>query len=144
MPLNEELIQETLNLARHLSSTCDDCELTMIQLRTVLFVAKHGVVKSVDIAKEFLITSATVTPQIDNLTQNGWLKRTFNKNDRRVIDISLTKRAKQDLPLQVKKVVEANKWIFDILSKKEKKLFLSTLKKVHKNAHTLPHDTIKG
>jgi DNA-binding MarR family transcriptional regulator len=135
MPLRKEIIQETLDLARHISATTSDSKLTMIQLRTVVFIAKHGTVKPTEIAKEFLITPATVTSQIDNLVRDGWIKRKYNKKDRRVIEVTLTEKAKKELPIEVENTLKSYEWIFDVLTDDEQECLLDVLKRVHKNAH---------
>ena len=135
MPLRKEIIQETLDLARHISSTSSDSTLTMIQLRTMIFIAKHGTVKPTDIAKEFLITPATVTSQIDNLVRDGWIKRKYNKKDRRVIEVTLTEAAKRNLPGEIENNLKSYEWIFNVLTQEEEKLLLEILKRVHNNAH---------
>jgi DNA-binding MarR family transcriptional regulator len=43
-----------------------------------------------DIAKEFSITKASATALIERLVKSGWLKRTLDARDRRLVYITLT------------------------------------------------------
>lgn len=135
MSLKQKIVKEILDLARHLSVMNPDNKFTSIQLRTISFIAKQGRVKSIDIAKEFLITPATVTTQVDSLVKNGWIKRTYSKKDRRVILLSLTNKAEKELPIEIKKAMKNYDHIFNPLTKKEEICLLKALKKLHRNAH---------
>ena len=138
MSLQREILRQAIDLVKHLDLKIDgECNLSPLQLRTLSYVKEFECVKPTDLAKEFNITPATVTAQIDKLVKKGWLKRDGCKDDRRVINISLTPKAKDELEPVIKKTVEKYDWIFEILTENEQKQLLNIFIKVHENAHDM-------
>ena len=138
MLLQREILRQAIDLVKHLDLKIDsECKLSPLQLRTLSYVKEFECVKPTDLAKEFNITPATVTAQIDKLVKKGWLKRDGCKDDRRVINISLTQKAKKELEPVIEKTVEKYNWIFEILTKEEQKQLLNIFTKVHENAHNM-------
>lgn len=127
-----ELIKEVFDLARNISTKKENSRLTMVQLRTVLFVEKKGIVKPTDIAKEFSITPASVTSQIDNLVKEGWLERKYNQDDKRVIEVVISERGKEELSVEIKSLHENSAWLFKALSKEEQGELLDLAKRANK------------
>lgn len=128
------MIKEVFDLARYISSSQPDGRLTLIQLRTVMFVAEHGTVKPTEIAKNFAITPASVTSQIDNLVKEGWLERRYNQDDKRVIEVTITDRGKKELPKEIEKLEENCGWLFNTVSTEEAKQITMLVKKANKTA----------
>jgi DNA-binding MarR family transcriptional regulator len=128
------LIKEVFDLSRYISSAQTKSRLTMIQIRTLIFVYENEIVKPTEIAKKFAITPASVTSQIDKLVRDGWLKRVYNQDDKRVIEVKLTERAKIELPGEIKELHKSCEWIFNALSSEDQKELLSLVKKVNKSA----------
>jgi DNA-binding MarR family transcriptional regulator len=129
-----DMIKEVFDLARYISSSQPDGRLTLIQLRTVMFVAEHGTVKPTEIAKNFAITPASVTSQIDNLVKEGWLERRYNQDDKRVIEVTITDRGKKELPKEIEKLEENCGWLFNTVSTEEAKQITMLVKKANKAA----------
>jgi DNA-binding MarR family transcriptional regulator len=65
-------------------------DLTILQLQALIFIKKNPPVMMSDIAKEFSITKASATALIERLVKSGWLKRTLDARDRRLVYITLT------------------------------------------------------
>ena len=126
-----ELIKEMFDLGRHINSKQSKSNLTMIQLRTVMFVVEQGRVKPTNIANHFAITPASVTSQIDTLVEEGWLKREPNANDKRVLEVIVTKKGKTQLPKELENLEKNYEWIFTTLNKDEQGNLLELLKKVN-------------
>jgi DNA-binding MarR family transcriptional regulator len=129
-----EMIKEIFDIARFIGSNKSESRLTTIQLRTIMYISENGLVKPTEIAKYFSITPASVTSQIDNLVKEGWLERVYNKDDKRVIEVKLTGRAKKELPLEIEKLNKQCSWVFETLDKEEEKELLEILKKLNKKA----------
>lgn len=129
-----DIIREIFDLARHFSVMPKGNKLTIVQLRTLVFIDSMGIVKPTEIAKEFLITPATITSQIDILVNDGWLERSYNTSDRRVIEISLTEWGKKELEIEREKYMEFYQSTLDILSLEEQESLLIMLKKIHNNS----------
>ncbi len=137
MSTRREILKQAIDLVKHLNLRADEkCNLSPIQLRTLSYVKKGECVKPTQIAKEFNITPATVTAQIDKLVKKGWINRTSCKNDRRVVNITLTPKAEKELDRAIDKTLEKYDWIFEALSKEEEQQLLNLFIKIHENAHS--------
>ncbi len=134
MSKKTELITEIFDIARFIGSNQPEGRLTIIQLRTIMYISKNGLVKPTEIAKYFSITPASVTSQIDTLVKDGWLERVYNKDDKRVIEVKLAERAKIELPVEIEKLNKHCSWIFDVLEESEEKDLLEILKKLNRKA----------
>jgi DNA-binding MarR family transcriptional regulator len=136
VPLRKQIVQNTLDFIKNIDiKSFKKGELSPLQLRTLVFIKDKGCVKSSDLAKQFNVTPATITAQIDKLVNSGWLERCDDGNDRRVINITLTPKAKKDVDIMVEKTVERYEWIFKSLTKEEQKTFLDLVIKINQNAH---------
>ena len=129
----EELITEVFDLGRNISSKQINSELTMIQLRTVIFVERKGIVKPTEIAKKFSITPASVTSQIDKLVEQGWLERKYNQDDKRVIEVVLTQKGKSRLAEMKKELVDNCNWIFKTLDKQEQETLFDLVSRLNRS-----------
>lgn len=137
MSLNRKILRQALDLVKHLDlNSSNGCSLSPLQLRTLTYVEERECVKPTEIANEFNITPATVTAQIDKLVKKGWLKRCTCKDDRRVVNISLTKKAKKELQPIIDSTVLKYDWIFNALTKDEQKKLLDIFIKIHEYAHS--------
>ncbi len=136
MPLEKQIIQNTLDFIKNIElRSYKKGELSPLQLRTLVFIKDKGCVKSSELAKQFNVTPATITAQIDKLVSNGWLERCDDGNDRRVINITLTKMADKEVDALVDKTVKKYDWVFKSLTKEEQKQFLNLVIKINQNAH---------
>lgn len=136
MPLKRQLIREILEVVKHVDlKPTKNGELSTLQIRTLVYVRNNGCVKPSDLAKEFNVTPATVTVQIDKLVAGKWLERCYDNNDRRVINISLTKKAEGELDDLVEKTLKKYDWMFEALSNEDQEELLKIAKKVHEQAH---------
>lgn len=136
VPLEKQIIQNTLDFIKNIElRSYKKGELSPLQLRTLVFIKDKGCVKSSDLAKQFNVTPATITAQIDKLVSNGWLERCDDGNDRRVINITLTKMADKEVDALVDKTVKKYDWVFKSLTKEEQKQFLNLVIKINQNAH---------
>ena len=67
-------------------------EVTPAQLFVLTSLKKHGSCKVSEIAERMEVKPSAVTLMADRLEQKGLIVRKHNQQDRRVIDISLTKK----------------------------------------------------
>ncbi|KXZ20989.1 MarR family transcriptional regulator [Bacillus nakamurai] len=70
-------------------------EVTPAQLFVLASLKKHGSCKVSEIAERMEVRPSAVTLMADRLEQKSLIVRTHNKQDRRVIDISLTKKGEK-------------------------------------------------
>ena len=126
-----EIIKEIFDLVRYLNSNQLNSELTMIQLRTMMYISDYGKVKPTKIAQNFNITPASVTSQIDTLVQKNLLERIYNQNDKRVIEITLTKKGQELLEKELDHLDVVCKKTFGILTDQEQQKLLELVEKVN-------------
>jgi DNA-binding MarR family transcriptional regulator len=135
VPLERQLIQNTLDFIKNIElKSHKKGELSPLQLRTLSFIKNKGCVKSSDLARQFNVTPATITAQMDKLVNSGWLERCDDGNDRRVINIMLTPKAKREVDSLVTKTMDRYNWVFKSLTKQEKEQFLNLVVKINQNA----------
>jgi len=135
VPLQKQLVQCTLDFIKNIElKSHKKGELSPLQLRTLVFIKDKGCVKSSDLAKQFNVTPATITAQIDKLVNSGWLDRCDDGNDRRVINITLTSKAKREVDALMTKTIERYDWVFKSLTKQEQEQFLNLVIKINQNA----------
>ncbi len=60
-----------------------------------------------EIGKQLHISKPNMTPLIDKLVEDGWVKRSRSDKDRRVINVEITEEGKKFL-FEARKVVEEN------------------------------------
>ncbi|MFA5623024.1 MAG: MarR family transcriptional regulator [Candidatus Dojkabacteria bacterium] len=135
MPIQKQIVQNTLDLIKNVElRSYRKGELSPLQIRTMVFIKDKGCVKSSELARQFNVTPATITAQIDKLVNNGWLERCDDGDDRRVINITLTKKAQEEVDELVEKTIKKYNWVFQSLTKEEQKQFLSLVIKINQNA----------
>ena len=130
MTQETEILCRIFNLGRSITSNDLAYNLTVIQLRTLGYIYKQKSARPTDIAKNFNITPASVTSQIDNLVEDGWLERVYNQEDKRVIEVVLTKTGKKNLPKAIQDLKNRFSWISGALNESEETEFLQLLKKI--------------
>lgn len=136
MATQKEIVQSTIDLIKNIDiKSYKKGELSPLQLRTLIFIKDMGCVKSSDLAREFNVTPATITAQIDKLVRSGWVERCDDGNDRRVINITLSPKAQKEVDIMVEKTVQRYDWVFKSLTKEEQKTFLNLIIKINQNAH---------
>lgn len=134
MTVKRQVTRHILDIAKSVDLRPTEENLSPLQLDTLLFIQRKGCVKATDLAKEFKVTPATVTIQIDRLAKKGWVKRCYDTNDRRVVNITLTEQADSQLEDIIEKLMKRYDWIFEPFSKKEMETLLKMLERVKENA----------
>ncbi len=70
-------------------------ELTMPQLKVLLLLGQHGSAPVSWLAARMVVSPPNITGILDRLEQRGWVERTSDSQDRRVVRILLTDSGKQ-------------------------------------------------
>jgi len=134
VPLQSQIVKNTLDFIKNVElKSYKKGELSPLQIRTMVFIKDKGCVKSSELARQFNVTPATITAQIDKLVNKGWLDRCDDGNDRRVINITLTEKAKKEVDQLVEQTVKKYSWVFEPLSHEEQKQFLDLVIKINQN-----------
>jgi DNA-binding MarR family transcriptional regulator len=129
--IRRKIINKAMDLSKDLASyTNKKGELTLIQIRTLLFIRKKGSVRASDLSREFNVTPATITAQIDRLVEDGWLERINSTEDRRAINIKITKRTEKQLDSIVEENIKKYSWVFEPLTHEDEKMLYDILTKI--------------
>lgn len=68
--------------------------LNKAKMEIMYYVAHHQSVSVKLLAEKMSITSSAATQLIDGLVENGWLKRTHDKDDRRSVLVTMSEKGK--------------------------------------------------
>lgn len=90
------LLKENMNFDSKTS------HLTVLQLQTLVFLKKKGKSQMKEISDQFSITMPTATSLLDKLIDMKLVEREEDKNDRRIVIISLTESGKKILQEAIK------------------------------------------
>ncbi|NLZ24820.1 MarR family transcriptional regulator [Candidatus Dojkabacteria bacterium] len=134
MAIQKDIIDETIDLLKYIDTTPSGSNPTLLQLRTLSYIKQNKDVKTTDLAREFHITPATVTSQIDRLVKGGWIERSSSDKDRRVTYLILSSKAKRHIDSVIGNTYQKLNWIFNGLSKNEMKQLYNIIKKMQKTA----------
>lgn len=97
------------------------------------FVIKNDLTNVKTIAQSLNISSSAATQLIDGLVENGYLIRSHNLNDRRIIALSVSVKAKKMFINFQNQGLDRLIKIFDILSDKELSQYTALNKKIINN-----------
>ena len=66
------------------------CGVTMSQCSTLLAVGKRGKMTMNELSESMTLATSTMTRVVDNLVRDGYIGRTQDDKDRRIVHVSLT------------------------------------------------------
>jgi DNA-binding MarR family transcriptional regulator len=69
--------------------------ITMSQCSTILGIGKHGPMTMNALSEWMSLATSTMTRIVDNLVRDGYIERTQNPQDRRVVQVSLTEEGEK-------------------------------------------------
>lgn len=110
-----------------------DIVITPSQGFVLRFIAEHNNTNVKAIAQSLHITSSAATQLVDGLADNGYLVRTDNPQDRRVITLSLSTKAKKLFKEFEEQSMEKMKKLFSILTDTELVQYAAINKKITDN-----------
>lgn len=85
-----------------------------------------------ELGKRLLLDSATLSGVLDRMTENGWILKDVLKEDKRVLNIQLTDKARQLRNKFLKGTEELNRDILSVFSAEERLLLIRMLKDLRK------------
>ncbi len=131
--INRELFETIINVYKLIKKNYQvlkDTNISMIQLHCLIYINKNKNCSLKQIAKNFSVTLPSATDLVNKLILLKLIIRKEDKKDRRLINLSLTKKGKK----LIKKILEKNNQCFSSLINKlnikEKKQLLEILKKI--------------
>jgi DNA-binding MarR family transcriptional regulator len=108
-------------------------KVTLTQMLILEFLERKGAVKMTDIARFMQVSTAAATGIVERLVKAGYVIRTFQENDRRIIRIKINSRG---LDLVRRVAMERHKVlssIFSSVSDKDRIDYLRILTKINDN-----------
>jgi DNA-binding MarR family transcriptional regulator len=97
--------------------------------------APHATSTPADLAAHASVTRATITGLLDGLEKDGFVERTSRSDDRRSVDVRLTKKGQNLLERVLPEHYERIGSLMSTLSKQEKKQLTFLLGKVREGIH---------
>jgi len=131
---SEEVMRNIMDIHRNIMKTRMNFkgieEITIPQIVSLSLIESSKHLRMKDIAKGLSITLPAATGMIERLYKMGMVKRLADENDRRVINILLTKKGKDILKkIQLKKK-QMFKSIFSKLSEKDRSDYIRIVKEI--------------
>ena len=107
--------------------------LTQAQWQVLAYLSQHEGVSQAIVAKYFAIQPITLTRVVDKLEKSGWVERHRNPNDRRAVELYLTKASDDILELMWDVAAETRALAMQGLSAKARDEFVRALTTMKKN-----------
>lgn len=104
--------------------------LPLAQMEALRFVDEQKKVLMKDLADFLAITPPSATSLVNSLAGYGYIERHFDKNDRRTVHLSLTKKGQNALSKSLQERCKKFKKLLGNLSSKEQTEFLKILEKM--------------
>lgn len=131
--INKELFEMIINVYKSMKKNFQvlkDINISMVQLHGLIYIYENKNCSLKDLAKKFSITLPSANDLINKLNQLKLINRKEDKQDRRLINLSITKKGEK----LIKSILEKNNQCFSSLINKlnmeEKKQLLKILKKI--------------
>jgi len=103
---------------------------SFLQIETLRYVVEKGNPPMKHVADYLYITPSSATSLIDGLVKTKMLERNFDKNDRRVIRLSITSKGQKILDVGFHEITIRMRKILEKLSEKEQKNLIKILEKL--------------
>ena len=135
METDEKLLSAIFNVGRlirekmHLDKCSSDFTHAEIEVLKFTYKEKNTTMRAV--ADYLHIKPSSTTPIIDHLVRKGSLKRTKDKNDRRVIYIKLTAQGLKSLQKKYKTIHKTLEKVFGKLNTDDKNTLIKIFEKIH-------------
>lgn len=131
--INKELFEMIINVYKSMKKNFQvlkDINISMVQLHGLIYIYENKNCSLKDLAKKFSITLPSANDLINKLNQLKLINRKEDKQDRRLINLSITKKGEK----LIKSILEKNNQCFSSLINKlnmeEKKQLLKIFKKI--------------
>jgi MarR family transcriptional regulator, organic hydroperoxide resistance regulator len=135
--INEKIVEVFYEVSRSIrekmSFDCDAAQLTVLQIQTMILIEKNRILSMGDIANEYKISLPTATVLSDKLVKLNLIKRGKSKDDRRIVNISLTEKGKMLLKKAMKQRHAKINEILSYLSSEDRGELLRILDNLSRN-----------
>lgn len=108
-------------------------DLSITEIHTVEAVGLYGSKTMSEISAELEITMGTLTTAVDKLIRKGYLERSRSDSDRRIVNVSLTKRGKLAYRIHEKFHMDMVKAVMSDFTPEEEEILLNALGKLNRH-----------
>lgn len=142
MPLGRLLLQVCRFVGSRLRLHIEKIGLHPSQGRVLVHLHRHDNIPQWKIARALHASPAAVTSLLQRLERDGWITRTRDSDDQRIVRISLSDKARAAEDKMQKTFQETEDELSVIYSKEERETLHRLLMKLH--THLAPHDTLSS
>jgi len=108
-------------------------DLSITEIQTIEAVGLYGSKSMSEIASTLDITMGTLTIAVDKLIKKGYMERSRSVTDRRIVNVSLTRRGKLAYRIHEKFHLDMVKAIMTDFTHEEEEVLLTALGKLNKH-----------
>lgn len=108
-------------------------DLSITEIHTIEAVGLYGSKTMSEVSAELEITMGTLTTAVDKLIKKDYLERSRSTTDRRIVNISLTKRGKLAYRIHEKFHLDMVKAIMQDFTPEEEEVLLTALSKLNEH-----------
>jgi len=106
-------------------------DLSITEIHTIEAVGLYGSKTMSEIATELEITMGTLTTAVDKLIKKDYMERNRSSTDRRIVNVTLTKRGKLAYRIHEKFHLDMVEAVMDDFSVQEEEILLTALRKLN-------------
>jgi DNA-binding MarR family transcriptional regulator len=118
-------------------------DLSITEIHTVEAVGLYGSKTMSEIAAELEITMGTLTTAVDKLIKKGYMERSRSNTDRRIVNVTLTKRGKLAYRIHEKFHLDMVQAIILDFTPEEEEILLTALSKLNTHLKEIYQDSQK-
>jgi len=118
-------------LSHRIDCICSGGRLTISHMVILELLVKRKSSNMSELSKSLNLTMPAATAIIDKMIELGLVKRDRPAEDRRIVDISLTKKGSDSAKKVIKSRHDIIKEVFSVMTEQEKKQYLLLLNKVY-------------
>nr|WP_202192239.1 MarR family transcriptional regulator [Clostridium cochlearium] len=133
--LNEllvDLFNDILTIEQNAIQSGEFKDLSVTEMHTIEAIGMYTQKTMSEVANELNITVGTLTIAINNLVKKGYVQRSKSEKDRRIVQISLTKRGKLAYRIHSKFHSDMIKETISGLTDEEEEVLITSLEKLNK------------
>lgn len=125
-----EIYDDISRIENHTLKQGEFKDLSITEIHTIEAIGMYGSKIMSEIAEKLQITMGTLTTAIDKLIKKGYVERKRSETDRRIVNVSLTKRGKLAYRIHEKFHFDMVKSMVDKYTEQEEEILVSALKKL--------------
>lgn len=126
-----EIYDDVIKIEEYSIKNGEFKDLSITEIHTIEAVGLYGSRTMSEIASKLDITMGTLTTAIDKLIKKGYVERSRSQIDRRIVNVSLTKRGKLAYRIHDKFHLDMVKEMINDFSIEEEEILLIALRKLN-------------